>query len=53
MKYTVCYAMYCSAEVEADSADEAAEKVEPDMSQCDDWEVTTVFDEDQMETVFF
>lgn len=45
MKYIVCYAMYYSTEVEADSPDEAAVKADPNIADIDDWEVTLVLDE--------
>lgn len=48
MKYTVCYAIYCSKEVEAENEDEAVELVTEYASaskDMDDMEVTLVLDE--------
>lgn len=51
MKYTVCYEMYCSCEVEAENTDDAIKKaIDPksyhDMvKDVDDVNVTAVFDE--------
>ena len=50
MKYTVCYAKYGSQEIEADTPNEAVDKLDPEKEGCiDDWEVTLVVDENGRE----
>ena len=48
MKYTVCYAFYCSRKIEAETADDAADIVASEVDppdDTDDMEVTLVIDE--------
>ena len=58
MKYTVCYAMYCSCEVEADDSDQAIElAVDPKSykqmaEEVDDVEVTAIFDETGKQVIY-
>ena len=51
MKYTVCYAIYYSTEVEANSPEEAAEMTDCCLLDQDDWEVTLVLDEQGKEYI--
>ena len=58
MKYTVCYAMYCSCEIEADNPDQAIElAIDPKSykemaEEVDDMEVTAVFDETGKQVIY-
>lgn len=55
MKYTVCYNLCCSREIEAETADEAADivasKVDPP-DDMDDMEVTLIIDENGNRTFY-
>jgi len=55
MKYTVCYAIYCSRNVEAENEDEAIEMVIENASapeDMDDMEVTLVVDENGNQIIY-